>query len=134
MHAFCSYFSMTRVLMIDDDNDLLMVTKKLLKNKGFQIETYTGWTDAKDRIRSFDPNLVVLDVFLQNDDGLEICKKLRASPFTRHIPILIVSGFPKIAESAIFEFGADDFMAKPFKGNEMIAKMRRILGRNEFSA
>lgn len=120
--------------MIDDDNDLLTVTKSLLKKKGFQIETYTGWTDAQKRIRSFDPNLVVLDVFLQNDDGLEICRKLRASPFTRHIPILIVSGFAKIAESAIFEFGADDFMAKPFKSKEMIAKMRRILSRNEFSA
>lgn len=122
---------MTRVLMIDDDYDLLTVTQKLLKRRGFQTEVCSDWDEARKKIRDFNPNLVVIDVFLENSDGLDICSKLKASPFTRHIPILVVSGFDKIAESAIFEFGADDFIAKPFEMNEMVEKMRHILSRRQ---
>lgn len=120
--------------MIDDDNDLLAVTKVLLQKKGFQIEACSDWEKAKEKIRTFKPHLVLLDIFLKKSDGLQICNILKASPFTRHIPILILSGYPRLAESAIYEFGADDFISKPFEINDIVSKMHHILSRRHFTA
>lgn len=131
LHAFCHLFSMPRILMIDDDNDLLMVTKNLLQRKGFEMEVSSSWEEANEKIRTFNPNLVLLDVFLNNSDGLQICSKLKSSPFTRHIPVMVLSGYPRLAETAIYEYGADDFIAKPFEVGEMISKMHYILSRKQ---
>lgn len=118
--------------MIDDDHDLLTVTKRLLQKKGFDIQVCSDGETAMERIKNFNPNLILLDVFLNNSDGLEICNKLKRSPFTRHIPVLVLSGYPRLAESAIFEFGADDFISKPFEVNEMVSKMHYILSKRRY--
>lgn len=125
---------MPRILMIDDDDDLLKITKSLLQRKGFEMDVCSDWDCASKKIKTFNPNLVLLDVFLNNSDGLQICSKLKTSPFTRHIPILVLSGYPRLAETAIYEFGADDFIAKPFEIDEMISKIHYILSRKHQSA
>src|SRR5258708_7154546 len=106
---------MPRIYVIDDDKDLLTVVKSLLLKKGFNVSTFMDWKIARDAIKHYEPQLILLDVFLAGIDGLEICQKLKSSPFTRHIPILLFSAFPKIAETAIHDYGADDFIAKPFE-------------------
>ncbi len=78
-------------------------------------------------IKEFQPQLILLDVFLSGVDGLEICKQLKSSPQTKHIPIIIFSGYPRIAESVTYEYGADDFIAKPFEVNELVSKMHLVL-------
>jgi CheY-like chemotaxis protein len=75
-----------------------------------------------------------LDVFLPGIDGLDACKKLKSSSFTKHIPVLMFSSYPNIAETAINEFGADDFIAKPFETNEIIKKIHHILAKKHVSA
>jgi len=62
-------------------------------------------------------------------DGLDICKRLRTSPYTKLIPILVYSGFPKIEHSAIYDYGADDFLAKPFEINDLVKKLHLILSK-----
>lgn len=119
--------------MLDDDQAFLVLTKSLLKRKGFDVIISSDWDDASEKIKAFNPQLVSLDVFLNNSDGLQICSKLKSSPFTRHIPVLILSGYSRLAETAICEFGADDFVTKPFEVDEMIDKMHYILSRKHHS-
>ena len=118
---------MPKVLMIDDDNDLLEVTKSLLVKKGYEVETSNNWEDAQKTIESFQPQLIVLDVFLSDIDGLEICKQLKSTPHTKQIPVIICSSYPRVAERVTYEYGADDFIAKPFEVEELIAKMHSVL-------
>ena len=118
---------MCKVLVIDDDKDLLDVTKSLLTKRGFVVETDINWENGFEKIRRFNPQLILLDVFLSGIDGLEICKQLKSSPETNHIPILVFSAYPRIADSAMFEYGADDFISKPFEVNDLIVKMHLVL-------
>lgn len=124
---------MQRLLMIDDDQDLLLVTQSVLKKKGYDISAFSNWEKASDAIKKTNPQLIMLDVFLKENDGLDICNKLKSSPFTRHIPILVISGYPRIAETAIYEFGADEFIAKPFEIGELEQKIQAILSRKKQS-
>ena len=116
-----------KILVIDDDKDLLEVTKSLLSRKGFEVETNDNWDGALQQLDSFQPQLILLDVFLNGIDGLDICKKLKSMPNTCHIPILIFSAYPSIAERVIYEYGADDFIAKPFEVNELVTKVHSVL-------
>lgn len=118
---------MCKVLIIDDDKDLLEVTKALLIKRGFAVETGNSREISLEKARSFNPQIIILDVFLSGVDGLEICKQLKSSIITSHIPILIFSAYPQIAGSAIYEYGADGFIAKPFEVNELITKMHSVL-------
>ena len=116
-----------KLLVIDDDKDLLEVTKSLLTRKGFEVETNDNWDDALHQLEFFEPQLILLDVFLNGIDGLDICKKLKSMPNTCHIPILIFSAYPSIAERVIYEYGADDFIAKPFEVNDLVTKVHSVL-------
>lgn len=125
---------MPRILILDDDKDLLTVVKSLLRKKGFDVFTYTEWSMAWDAVMTYNPQLILLDVFLPGTDGLDACKKLKSSSFTRNIPIIMFSSYPNIAETAINEFGADDFIAKPFETNEIVRKIHHVLSKKHASA
>ncbi len=118
---------MPRIFVIDDDKDLLKVVKSLLLKKGFDVSTYSDWEIANIALGKYEPQLILLDVFLSGIDGLDVCQRLKANPRTRHIPILIFSAYPRVAETAIYEYGADDFIAKPFELNDLIEKVHGIL-------
>ncbi len=118
---------MPKLLIVDDDKDLLEITKALLIKKGFEVEVEVSWEDALKRIDTFHPQLILLDVFLNDIDGLDICRKLKLMPNTKDIPVLIFSSYPHVAENVIYEYGADDFIAKPFEINELITKVHSVL-------
>ena len=118
---------MSKILILDDDQDLLSIVGTLLRKKGFDVWTFVNWQKAWDDIKRNKPNLILLDVFLKGMDGMDICKKLKSSTLTRNIPIIMFSSYPTIAETAIAEFGADEFIAKPFEVNEMVRKIKRVL-------
>lgn len=118
---------MPKILMIDDDKDLLEITQSLLAKKGYEVATITCWEDALQTIESFQPQLILLDVFLNGIDGLDICKQLKSMPHTRHIPVIILSAYPRVAESVTYEYGADDFIGKPFEVSELISKVHSVL-------
>ena len=119
---------MPRILVIDDDKDLLEVTHALLTKKGYEVMIDTTWEDALLKLETFQPQLILLDVFLNGIDGLDICKQLKSMPHTKHIPILIFSAYPSVAES-IYEYGADDFISKPFEVNELVIKVHSVLSK-----
>ncbi len=125
---------MSKILILDDDLDLLAVVKSLLRKKGFEVFAYSDWHKAWDGVRTYKPQLILLDVFLSGTDGLDVCKKLKSSVFTRNIPVIMFSSYPNIADTAIYEYGADDFMAKPFEVNDMVKKIRHLLAKTHASA
>jgi CheY-like chemotaxis protein len=76
-----------------------------------------------------------MDVFLSGMvDGLDLCKKIKTSAYIRHIPVLIFSGYPRVAETAIYEFGADDFIAKRFEVDELVRNIHKLLSNKHKSA
>jgi DNA-binding response OmpR family regulator len=125
---------MARLLIVDDDKDLLSVLKSLLVKKGFDVSTFSEWEDANEAIMHSLPQLILLDIFLPGIDGLAICKKLKSDAHTRNVPILIFSGYPAFAERAMSEFGAADFISKPFEINDFIEKIHLILSKREQSS
>lgn len=124
---------MPRVLIIDDDKDLLTIVKLFLQKRGFEVSIHSEWQSASDSIVEFKPQVLLIDVYLSGVDGLEMCKKLKSNEYTRHIPIIVFSAYPNVGETAIYEFGADDFLAKPFEENELIEKIHKVLGRKHES-
>jgi DNA-binding response OmpR family regulator len=125
---------MPRILIVDDDRDLLEVVSSLLARKGFEVESNINWDEANKKIEEFQPQVILLDVFLSGIDGLEICKKLKEDPMTSHIPIIIFSGYPRVAETVMYEYGADDFITKPFEVEEMIEKIHNVLSKRSAMA
>lgn len=123
---------MHHISVIDDDRDLLKIVKSSLYKKGFDVSTYFNWEVASKAFKLFRPQLILLDVFLSDTmDGLDVCQKLKSSLYTRNIPLMLFSGFPKIAESAIRDYGADDFIAKPFEINDLTKKLYSLLSRKK---
>lgn len=125
---------MPRLYVIDDDMDLLKVMKSLLQKRGFNVSIFSNWEAANNSMKIYEPQLILLDVFLPGIDGLDVCQKLKSSPYTKHIPILLFSAFPRIAESAIHDYGADDFIAKPFEVGDLIQKVHSVLSMKGVSA
>ena len=118
---------MAKILVVDDDKDLLEVLKSLLTKKGFEVQVDANWEDGFNKIDKFQPQVILLDVFLSGIDGLDICKQLKARPQTRDIPIIIFSGYPRVTEPVIYQYGADDFIAKPFEVNDLVVKVHSLL-------
>ena len=125
---------MSRILIIDDDKDLLTVVQSFLRKEGFEVYAFSNWESAWGGIKNYEPQLILLDVFLSGTDGLDACKNVRSSYFARHIPVIVLSSYPNIAEIAIYEYGADEFIAKPFEVNEIISKINYILSRKNVTA
>lgn len=125
---------MPRIIIIDDDSDLLNAVRSVLVKSGYEVYIFDDWLVARQAIKEKDPQLILLDVFMKGIDGLAVCQQLKGSPFTRHIPVLLFSGYPHIAEKAIEDYGADDFLAKPFEVTELLEKMHAILSAKGITA
>ncbi len=128
-HTFCMCDYMPRIFVIDDDKDLLKVVKSLLIKRGFNVSVYSEWELANRDIKKYEPQLILLDVFLSGIDGFDVCQKLKSNFATRHIPVLMFSAYPRVAETAIYEYGANDFISKPFEVNELVRKVHAILSK-----
>lgn len=120
---------MPSILIVDDDLDYLSVIQSLLQKRGFEVDCYDEWEKAFESIKKREPQIIILDIFMAELDGLEVCKKLKTSLYTRHIPVIISSGYPYLRQSAIDEFGANGFISKPFEVDEMMKKIHGILSK-----
>ncbi|MBA2248725.1 MAG: response regulator transcription factor [Chitinophagaceae bacterium] len=113
---------MAKILVVDDDVDILAVMEILFTMKGFDVEVTAKWENTFDKIKSFNPDLILLDVLISGNDGRTICKQLKAEEETKQIPVIMFSAHPSAA-ATIAEYGADDFIAKPFDVNDLLDKV-----------
>ena len=117
---------MAKILVVDDDLDILVVMEILLSMKGFEVDVTPKWENTFEKIRTFKPNLILLDVLISGNDGRTICKQLKSDDDTKNIPIIMFSAHPSAA-ATISEYGADDFIAKPFDVSDLLAKVNSQL-------
>ena len=118
------------VLVIDDDNNITELIRLGLKYEGFQVESSETGTDGLVAAQRVNPAIIILDILLPDLDGLEVCNRLRANPTTRDIPILMLTSKDDVKDRVTgLQQGADDYLAKPFDFDELVARIRAILRR-----
>ncbi len=113
-----------RILVVDDDLDILDSLQFLLEFAGYEVKT-TEKGEYAENLRDTNgglPDLIILDVLLSGKDGRLICQKLKNQEETKHIPIIMISAHPS-AKQSVSIVGADDFIAKPFDADELLAKV-----------
>lgn len=117
---------MSKLLIVDDSADLLEAMKMILSQNGYIVKTLPDWNNVYKEIIDFEPDLVILDIFLAGKDGREICKELRNSIVSKYLCIMVFSASPKALEN-YKSFGADGYLEKPFGINSLIEKIETIL-------
>src|SRR6185436_12222651 len=103
---------MLRIVIIDDDVDLLFLGSSLLEQRGFEVVSLSRTDQAIETIKSVKPHLILLDVKLGNVDGRDICLRLKSDPDTSFIKVILYSAFPETSVE-YKKYGADDFIVKP---------------------
>ena len=119
---------MFRILIIDDDVDLLFLGSSLLKQRGYEVFSLSSADEAFEIVKSFNPHLILLDVKLGDQDGRNICLKLKRDPETNFIKIILYSAFPETSVE-YSKYGADEFIVKPYEFNHLVERIRHHLDR-----
>jgi len=119
-----------RILIIEDDPDIAALVRRYLEKAGFSVEVSMSGREGLTALTARPPDLLVLDLMLPHMSGAEICHAARANPATALVPIIMVTARSEEAERiAGLEIGADDYIAKPFSPNELVARVRALLRR-----
>jgi DNA-binding response OmpR family regulator len=119
-----------RILIVEDDRDIADLVAHYLGKAGFTTEVLSSGREALDAITVRQPDLVVLDLMLPQIDGLEICRAVRMNERTAGIPIIMLTARAEESDRIVgLELGADDYIAKPFSPNELVARARALLRR-----
>jgi len=121
---------MKRVLVIEDDVDLLIGLKDNLELEGYEVITATNGDDGLLKSIRLHPNVIILDVMLPKVNGFDVCRALADRGVV--IPILILTARSAEADKVLgFELGADDYVTKPFNIHELLARVRAMIRRSE---
>ena len=110
---------MQRILVVDDDRDILEIIKYVLEDSGYEVDTLSDGHKLIDKIREKTPDLLLLDVMLGNMDGRELCKTVKLSKATHHIPVVMVSASHDITSFNTTD-GPNGFLAKPFDIDDLL--------------
>jgi len=120
----------TRVLVVDDDPDIAQLVAHYLEKAGVSTELIANGRDAISANTARPPDVLVLDLMLPQVDGLEICRVIRGNAATATIPIIMLTARAEESDRIVgLEIGADDYVAKPFSPNELVARIRALVRR-----
>jgi DNA-binding response OmpR family regulator len=119
-----------RILVVDDDPDILQFVRVNLELEGFTADTAGGGRAALEEAKARPPDLVLLDVMMPEMDGLTVLRRLRQMPVTANVPVIILTA-KALSEDKIrgLDLGADDYITKPFDVEELVARVRTVLRR-----
>lgn len=119
--------SKQRILIVDDDENIAELISLYLTKECFETAIAPDGETALDMVKSFDPNLILLDIMLPGMDGYGVCREIRASMST---PIIMLSAKGEVFDKVLgLELGADDYMEKPFDTKELVARVKAVLRR-----
>jgi two-component system response regulator MprA len=117
------------VLVVDDDPKITQLLRRTLSIEGYKVQTAESGVAGLEAARTHEPDLVILDVLMPGMDGLEVCRRLRASSET---PILMLTAKDDVSDRVEgLDSGADDYVVKPFALEELLARVRALLRRHE---
>ena len=120
------------ILVAEDDRDIADLIAHYVERSGWTPHTVASGDDALARARKQPFDVVILDVMLPGMSGLEVCRALRADTATNAIPIIMVTARAEETDRIIgLDIGADDYLAKPFSPNELVARIRALMRRSK---
>ncbi len=117
-------------MVVDDDRELRELLQEYLSKAGFNIVVASEGNEMRRLLIDQSPDLIILDVMMPGDDGFTLCKHIRK---TSYVPIIMLTAASNESDKVIgLEFGADDYMAKPFSPRELLARIKAQLRRSDF--
>ena len=121
-----------RILVVDDDPDILQFVRMNLEMDGFDVELAGGGREALEKVAADPPDLMLLDVMMPEMDGLTVLRRMRSDPSTANVPVIVLTA-RSLAEDRVkgLDLGADDYITKPFDLEELIARIRTVLRRSQ---
>ncbi len=117
-----------RILIVDDDEDIAELISLYLMKECFETEIANDGESALIKVKTFMPNLILLDLMLPGIDGYEVCQRIRK---TQNTPIIMLSAKGEVFDKVLgLKMGADDYIMKPFDSNELVARVNAVLRRS----
>ena len=117
---------MIKVLIVDDDNELLEMVSLVLSSRNMDVTTLNHAVNIQSSITAASPDLILMDIYLGDYDGRDLCLQLKTNDLFRHIPVILYSaGF--ITAESITESKADDFLQKPFEIIDLYRKIDNLV-------
>lgn len=123
------------ILIVDDELDVVVPIQFLMEQQGYSVMIAQRGEDALDFIYQYKPDLVLLDIMLPGIDGWQVCEIVRLNPNYRDIKIIFLTAKGRKEEIAKgLALGADDYITKPFSNADLVAKVKRLLEKNDEEA
>jgi two-component system alkaline phosphatase synthesis response regulator PhoP len=117
-----------RILIVDDEPDVLSLAAFRLKKSGYEILVATDGQMGLDMITSEKPDLVLLDLRLPNMDGMDVCKHVKSDKKLRHIPIILFTATEDVTVADVVrEVEANDYIVKPFEPDKLLEKIKSFV-------
>jgi len=118
---------MKKILLIDDDPDIIAVTSYILEDANFHVFTSTTAEEGQMRLKYEKPDLILLDVFLPKMQGWELSKQLKSDDNYKHIPIIFFTADSSFVTKSAEEIGGNDFIIKPYEEDELLAIVKKYI-------
>jgi DNA-binding response OmpR family regulator len=118
-----------RILVVDDEIYIVHILDFSLGMEGYEVITALDGEQALEKLKTDKPDLIVLDIMMPKLDGYEVCKAIKSSPETRHIPVILLSAKGRNVDQKLgFDVGADDYITKPFSPRKLVERINQLLG------
>ncbi|TMI94943.1 MAG: response regulator [Bacteroidetes bacterium] len=124
--VYCSICMMPKILVVDNDKDLLEMMEMSLSRLGYDITTLAKGSGFLSIIESIRPDIILLDIFLGDADGRNLCYQMKLHPAYQNIPVILYSA-GHISFSTIQKSKADEFIVKPFEIDQLLGKIKELL-------
>ncbi|MBM3911641.1 MAG: response regulator transcription factor [Sphingomonadales bacterium] len=135
MSAYQGAPKVAKILVVDDEPDILEIISYNLRKEGYEVKTAENGLEAVACAKEFLPDMILLDVMMPKMDGMEACKQIRAIPSLKHCFILFLTAREEeFVEVLSFQAGADDFLTKPIKPRALISRIEAVFRRSKEDA
>ena len=119
-----------RIVIIEDENDLAELVRYSFQKEGFEVISFLRGRDGLAHLRRHPPDLLLLDIMLPDENGMELCRRIRADDRLKGLPIIFLTARGEEVDRILgLEMGADDYVVKPFSPRELVARARAVLRR-----
>ena len=121
-----------RILVVDDEIYIVHILDFSLGMEGYEVLTALDGEQALEKARTEKPDLIVLDIMMPKLDGYETCKRRKADPEIKDVPVILLSAKGRNVDQKVgFEVGADDYITKPFSPRKLVERINAILGHGQ---
>jgi DNA-binding response OmpR family regulator len=115
----------TKILIIDNDEDILDVLQEALHYEGFEVVTALNTDDILSAVKLYQPDILMIDYLLNGINGGELCSQVKKNTSTCHLPVVIISAYPRVLQS-LGTYECNAFIAKPFDLNDLTHTLTRL--------